>query len=119
MYCLQSKAVGDIQLVSSWSQSLEHLKVSRILVLELPGKLQLKVTRAQKNLLAHGILYIHGLSFYLTLLSLLSVQQALLHQLSDILHLLDLLNASSTVLDPIQYIHKHPNWSPVYYMCWG
>ena len=58
MYCLQGRAVGEIQLVSSWSHSLQHLEGSHIPVLELPGKLQPKVLGAQKNLLAHGILHI-------------------------------------------------------------
>ena len=39
MDCLQGRAVGEIQLVSSWSHSLQHLEGSYILVLELPGKL--------------------------------------------------------------------------------
>ena len=50
MNCLQGSAVGEIQLVSSWSHSLQHLKRSHILVLELPGKLQPKVLGPQKNL---------------------------------------------------------------------
>ena len=58
MYHLQGRAVGEIQLISSWSHSLQHLKGSHILVLELPWKLQPKVLGAQKNLVAHGILHI-------------------------------------------------------------
>ena len=118
MYYLQGRAVGEIQLVSSWSHSLQHLEGSHIPVLELPWKLQPKVLGAQKNLLAHSILHIPVVSICLALLSLLGVQQALVHQLLDLLHLLDLLNASSTALDPIQHIHRHPNWSPIYYICW-
>ena len=100
MYPLQGRAVGEIQLVSSWSHSLQHLEGSHIPVLELPWKLQPKVPGAQKNLLPTGILYIPVVSIYLALLSLLGVQQALVHQLLDLLHLLDLLNASSTTLTP-------------------
>ena len=102
----------QIQLVSSWSHSLQHLKGSYIPVLELPGKLQPKVLGIQKSLLAYGILHIPVLSVYWALLSLLGVQQTLVHQLLDFLHLLDLLNASNTALDPVQHIHRHPNWIP-------
>ena len=113
MYCLQDRAVGEIQLVNRWSHSLQHLEGSHIPVLEL----QPKVLSAQKNLLAHGILYIPAVSICLALLSFLGVQQALLHQLLDLLHLLDLLNASNTTIDPVQHIHRHPNWSPIDYLC--
>ena len=40
----------------------------------------------------------------LVYLSLVGVQQALVHQLLDLVHLLDLLSASSYTLDPIQHI---------------
>ena len=117
MYHLQGRAVGEIQLVSSWSHSLQHLDGSHMPVLELPWKLQPKVLGAQKNLMAHGILHIPVVSIYLALLSLLSMQQELVHQILDPLHLLDLLNARNTPLIPIQYIYKHFNWSSVYYIC--
>ena len=73
MYCLQGGAVEEIQLVSSWSHSLQHLEGSHIAVLELPLKLQCKVPGAQQNLLAHSILYIPALPVCLALLSLLVV----------------------------------------------
>ena len=79
MYHLQGRSVGEIQLVSSWPHSLQYLKGSHILVLELPRKLQPKVLGAQKNLLAHRILHIPAMSICLALLSLLSVQKALVH----------------------------------------
>ena len=87
-------------------------------VLELPWKLQPKVPGAQKNLLAHSILYIPGVPVCLALLSLLGMQQALVHQILDLLYLLDLLSTSSTTLNPVQHIHRHPNWSPKYYRHW-
>ena len=90
MYHLQGRTVAEIQLVSSWSHSLQHLEGCYILVLELPGKLQPKAPHAQKNLLAYGILYIPAVSICLALLSLLGMQQALVHQLLDLLHLLAL-----------------------------
>ena len=76
---LQGRAVGEIQLVSSWSHSLQHLEGSHIPVLELLGKLQPKFIGPQKNLLAHGILYIPMISICLALLSLLGVYQVLVH----------------------------------------
>ena len=79
MDCLKGRAMGEIQIVRSWSHSLQHLEGSHIPVLELPGKLQAKVLGAQKNLLAHSILYIHVMSIFLALLSLLGMQQALIH----------------------------------------
>ena len=39
MYRLQGRIVGEIQLVSSYSHSLQHFKGSHIPVLELPRKL--------------------------------------------------------------------------------
>ena len=71
---LQGRAVGEIQFVSSWSHSLQHLEGSHIPVLELFWKLQPKVTRAQQYLLAYGILHIPKVSVCLVLLSLLGVQ---------------------------------------------
>ena len=118
MYYLQGRAVEEIQLVSNWSHLLQHLKGSYIPVLELPWKLQPKVPHAWQNLLAHGILYILAVCICLALLSLLGVQQALVHELLDLLLLLDLLNASSMALNPIQHIQRHPNWSSIYYICW-
>ena len=100
MYHLQGRAMGEIQLMISWSYSLQP-----------------KVPGAEKNLVTHRILHIPAVSVFLALLSLLSVQQALVRLLLYLLHLLDLLNASSTALNPIHHIHKHPNWSPVYYIC--
>ena len=79
LYHLQGRAAGEIQLVSSWSHSLQHLEGSHIPVLELPGKLQPKVLGAQKNLLSHSILHIPVVSVCLALLSLLGVHQALVH----------------------------------------
>ena len=58
MYNLQSGAVVEIQLVSSRSYSLQHLKESHIPVLEIPWKLLPKFSGAQKNLLANSILHI-------------------------------------------------------------
>ena len=104
MYCLQDRAVGEMQLISSLSHSLQHLEGSPIPVLELPGKLQPKVLGAQKNLLAHGILYIPVLTVFLALLSLLGIDQALVHQLPDLLHLLNLLSVSRTALHPVKHI---------------
>ena len=101
MYCLQSRAVGKIQFLSSWSHSLQHLERSHITVLELPWKLYPKVPGAQQNLLAYGILHIPTVPICLALLSLLGVQQVLVHQLLDLLHLLDLVNASGTTLEPL------------------
>ena len=109
MYYLQGRAVGEVQLVKSWSHSLKHLERSHILVLELLWKLQPKVPGAQQNLLAYSILYIPMVSVFLPLLCLLGVKQALLHQFLDLLHLLYLLSAISTALDPVQNIHRHPN----------
>ena len=94
--------MGAIQLVSSCSQSLQIFEGSNIPVLELPCKLQSKVPGAHQNLLAHSILHIPVVLIYLALLSLLGIQQALVHQILDLLHLLDLLNTSSTALDPVQ-----------------
>ena len=50
----------------------------------------------------------------LALLSLLGVQQVIVHQILDLLHLLDLLNARSTVLELVNHVYKRLNWSPVY-----
>ena len=117
MYYLQDRAVGEVQLVNNCSHSLKHLERSYILVQELLWKLQPKVPGAQQNLLAYSILPIPVVSIFLPLLCLLGVKQALLHQFLDLLHLLDLLSAISTSLDPIQNIHRHLNWSPIHYMC--
>ena len=118
MYSLQGRAVGEIQPIGSWSHSLQHLEGSHIPILELPWKLQPKVLGVQENLLAHGILYIPVVSVFMALLSLLGMQQAFVHQLLDLLHLLDLVNTSYTALNPIQHIQRHPNLSPIYYVCW-
>ena len=67
IYHLQGRAVGEIQPISSWSHSPQHLKGSHVLVLQLPWKLQPKVSRAQQNLWAHGILYIPAVSVFLAL----------------------------------------------------
>ena len=67
MYYLQSKAVGEIQLISSWCHSLLHLEGSHILVLELPWKLQPRIPCAQKNILANGTLYIPAVPIFLAL----------------------------------------------------
>ena len=101
MYHLQGRAVGEIQLVSSWSHSLQHLEGSHIPVLELPWKLQPKVLGAQKNLLAYSILHI-PVSFYLLGAWKPSrrAADACIHQVLDPLYLLDLLNTSSTALNP-------------------
>ena len=109
IYHLQGRAMGEIQLISSWYHSLQHLKGSHRAVLQLLWKLQPKVPRAQQNFLAHSILHIPAVSVCLVLLSYLGVQQAIVHQILDLLHLLDLLNASSTALNPIQHIYTHPN----------
>ena len=71
---------------------------------------------AQKKVLVYCILHIPVLSICFALLSLLGVQQSLVHQLLDLLHFLDLLNARNTGLNPIQNIHRHTNWSPIYYI---
>ena len=54
--------------------------------------------------MAHSILHIPAVSVCLVLQSLLGVQKVLMHKLLDLLHLLDLLNDSSTALNPIQNI---------------
>ena len=46
MYYIQGRAVGEIQIVSSWSHLLKYFDESQILVLQLRGKLQPKVARA-------------------------------------------------------------------------
>ena len=99
MYHLQGRAVGEIQVVRSWSYLFQHFKGSHIPVLELFWKLQPKFPRDQKNLLAHRIFHIPAVYIYSA--TLLGVQQALVHQLLDLLHLLDLLNAINMALDPI------------------
>ena len=108
MYHLQDKAVGEIQLVSSQYHLIQYLKRSYIPVLELLWKLQPKVLGVQQNLLAHSILYIPEMPVYLGFLSL-GIQQAFVHQLLDLMHLLEFLNANNTTLDPIQHIKKHSN----------
>ena len=79
MYHLQDRVVGEIQLVSNWSHSLQHLEGSHIPVLVLPEKLQPKVLDTQKNLFDYSILHIPAMSICLALLSLLGMQQALVH----------------------------------------
>ena len=116
MYYLQSRAVVEIQPISNWSHLLQHLKRSHIPVLELPWKLQLKVTCAQQNLLPYSILHTPVILVFLVLLSLLGMEQALMHQLLDLPHI-DLINTSSTALDPVRHIHRHPNRSSTYYIC--
>ena len=78
--------MGEVQLISNWSHSHQHLERSHILVLELPLKIQPRVPGAQQNLLAYSILYIPVVPVFLALLSLLGVQWALMHQLLDLHH---------------------------------
>ena len=118
IYFFQGGAMGEIQLVSNWSHLLQHLEGSHTPVLALLWKLQPKVLGAQKDHLSYSILNTSVVSVFLALLNLLGMHQVLVHQLLYFWHLLDLLNASSTTLNPIQHIHRHLNWSPIYYMCW-
>ena len=76
--------MGDVQLVNSWSHSLQYPKGSYIPVLELPWKFPPKVPSAKQNLLAHGILYIPVVPVFMAFPSLLRVKQALVHQLLDL-----------------------------------
>ena len=67
--------------------------------------------------MAHSLLNFPVVPVSLTLISLLVMHKALMHQFLDLLHLLDLLSTSSTALDPVQQIHRHSNHSPIYYLC--
>ena len=118
MYHFQGRAVGEIQFASSWSTRFNTSKSPIYWSWSFLRSFNPRSLVLSKNLLAHGILHIPVFPVCLTLLGLLSVQQALVHQLLDLFHLLDLLNASSTTLKPILNIHRHPNWSPVDYMHW-
>ena len=109
-----SSALGEIKLVSSWSYSLQHLKWSYILVMEVLWKLQPEISCAQQKFLAYGILKVPSIPSWLALLTLLIMQQALLYQLLDLLHLLDLLFTCCTTLDPIQYILNNLNNSCIH-----
>ena len=83
VYYLQGSAVASIQLVCSWSHSLQHLEWSHILVLELFWKLQPEVPGAQQNFLACKILNVPEFLILLALISLLSVKQAFVYQILD------------------------------------